>query len=65
MSRYAGPTDSVHWQYSVECAQCGHALYMPEWSEETSPRSVRHLWSCSDCGYQFETTVFFAERQAA
>jgi hypothetical protein len=26
---------------------------------------VRHLWSCTACDYQFETIVYFAEKQAA
>jgi ribosomal protein S27AE len=44
-----------------ECAQCGEALFMPEWSELVDERRVRHLWECHACGYAFETSVRFAE----
>jgi ribosomal protein S27AE len=43
------------------CAQCGEALFMPEWSEHQNERRVRHLWACDACGYRFETIVAFAE----
>jgi hypothetical protein len=44
----------------VECAQCGGAIVAPEWSEHRSERSVRNVWSCGACGYQFERTVYFS-----
>ena len=43
-----------------ECAQCGAAILMPEWSEWLNPACARHLWQCQACGYSFETTVRFA-----
>lgn len=43
-----------------ECAQCGEAIFMPEWSEWLNPACARHLWQCDACGYSFETTVRFA-----
>src|SRR5262245_6390985 len=43
------------------CAQCGQALYMPEWSEYLYQLHVRHLWECETCGYKFETLVSFPE----
>jgi ribosomal protein S27AE len=43
-----------------ECAQCGEAIFMPEWSEWLNPGCARHLWQCEACGYSFETTVRFA-----
>ena len=49
---YTGPV--------VECAQCGGAIVAPEWSEHRSERSVRNVWSCEACGYQFEHTVYFS-----
>lgn len=55
-SRYR-PTDC--------CDQCGEPMFLPEWSEYLSERRVRHLWSCEACGYRFETTVTFAEAEAA
>ena len=44
----------------LPCAQCGHGLSAPTWSEELGEQRVRYLWSCRACGYEFETTVFFA-----
>jgi hypothetical protein len=44
----------------VACAQCGDALYIPEWSEWLDGARVRHLWTCDACGYAFETTVRYA-----
>ena len=45
---------------ALECAQCGNAIYIPEWSEWLDSCRVRHLWQCEGCGYAFETTVRFA-----
>ena len=45
----------------IECAQCGEALYLPEWSEYRDKNSVRHLWKCEACDYAFETTVRFEQ----
>jgi predicted RNA-binding Zn-ribbon protein involved in translation (DUF1610 family) len=44
-----------------DCAQCGETIFMPEWSEFTESRRVRHLWECEACGYKFETLVCFPE----
>ena len=44
------------------CAQCGAPLAAPEWSEQVSERRMRHLWSCEACGYEFETSIYFAGR---
>ena len=45
---------------SSACAQCGEELAMPEWTEWLDSARVRHLWTCSACGYAFETTVRYA-----
>jgi len=45
----------------MPCAQCGDALFAPEWSEYLDDRHIRHLWSCDDCGYEFETLVRYPE----
>src|SRR5450759_2822195 len=37
------------------CAKCGYALFVTEWSEYVSERVVLNLWSCTKCGYRFET----------
>jgi hypothetical protein len=39
------------------CAQCGQALFAPEWTEYLDDHRVRHLWSCEACDYSFETLV--------
>lgn len=44
---------------ALPCAQCGTELKRPAWSEPVDERQVRHLWNCRDCGYVFETMVFF------
>ena len=51
----------------VPCAQCGEALFAPEWSEYFDDRRIRHFWSCDSCDYQFETMVSYppADAQAA
>jgi hypothetical protein len=43
----------------VPCAQCGEALFAPEWSEYFDDRRIRHFWSCDACDYQFETMVCY------
>ncbi len=45
---------------AARCEQCGSPLSLPEWSEQINERCVRHLWACDDCGYRFETSVYFA-----
>jgi ribosomal protein L37AE/L43A len=47
------------------CAQCGAALGAPIWAEHLNDRHVRNLWSCEACGYQFETSAYFAARNDA
>lgn len=44
---------------AVPCAQCGDRIPAPEWSEVFDECSIRHLWSCVSCGYEFETTVIY------
>jgi ribosomal protein S27AE len=62
MNRHTrGTAKSSHSRPQIECAQCGDALFMPEWSELVDERRVRHLWLCDACGYAFETTIRFAE----
>jgi hypothetical protein len=43
----------------LPCGQCGHSLFMPEWSEHVDERRVRHLWQCDACDYAFETIVSY------
>ena len=42
----------------MTCKQCGDTLIAPEWSEYVTKQHIRHLWHCTDCGYQFETSVY-------
>jgi ribosomal protein L37AE/L43A len=50
---------------SNECAQCGNVLIAPVWSEHLSEHSVRHLWNCDACDYEYETTVYLVPRVGA
>jgi ribosomal protein L37AE/L43A len=47
-----------------ECAQCGADIIAPDWSEHLSDHCVRNVWSCEDCGYQFEDTVYLSHQSA-
>jgi ribosomal protein L37AE/L43A len=49
----------------TDCAQCGATIIAPEWSEHLSDRSVRNVWSCEACGYQFEHTAYLFARELA
>ncbi len=42
-------------KFETTCAQCGSALIAPEWSEYVSERLVLNLWSCTNCGFRFDT----------
>jgi len=55
----------AHARPIVPCAQCGHRIYGPDWSEYPDDCHARHLWSCESCGYQFETYVRFPPQRAA
>ena len=46
-----------------DCAQCGVGIIALEWSEHLSNRRVRNVWSCTDCGYQFEDMVYLSARE--
>ncbi|AMN42840.1 hypothetical protein [Rhodoplanes sp. Z2-YC6860] len=49
----------------VPCAQCGEALFAPEWSEYFDDHRIRHVWSCDGCDYRFETLVSYPTPGAA
>ena len=51
----------VHRRVQNSCAQCGEAIFLPEWSEYLDRHRVRHLWECEACGYKFETLVAFPD----
>jgi hypothetical protein len=56
------PAAAIFPRMMQHCAQCGAPLVAPDWTEQMSERRVRHLWSCEACGYQFETSIYFAAR---
>ena len=45
-----------------QCAQCRTVIIAPECSGHLSDHCVRNVWSCEDCGYQFEDTVYLSGR---
>ena len=48
---------NYHSVFGMNCAQCGDLLIAPEWSEYADEHHVLHSWSCTNCGYQFDTTA--------
>jgi ribosomal protein L37AE/L43A len=40
------------------CAKCGYALIAPECSEYVIDGLVLNLWTCTKCGYRFETETY-------
>ena len=48
-------TSIRHPDQEVACSKCGDVLTIPEWSEFVSEGLVLNLWSCTKCGYRFET----------
>ena len=60
--RTASPRKVVQTRLLNHCAQCGEAIFLPEWSEYLDRYRVRHLWECKACGYKFETLVIFPDR---
>jgi primosomal protein N' len=50
-----------HPSLANACAQCGKALFMPNWSEYLTEHRLRHVWECEACGYKYETLVTFPE----
>jgi ribosomal protein L37AE/L43A len=41
--------------FGAKCEKCGETLIAPEWSEFVSERLVINIWSCANCGLEFET----------
>jgi ribosomal protein S14 len=59
--RTLSPRLSPYTRFANACAQCGKALFMPEWSEYLNEHRVRHVWECEACGYKYETQVTYAD----
>jgi ribosomal protein L37AE/L43A len=43
--------------FGMTCEKCGDTLITPEWSEYVSEHEVVNIWSCTTCGFQFETAT--------
>jgi ribosomal protein L37AE/L43A len=50
--------------FGMNCPECGDLLIVPEWSEYEDERHVLHLWSCTDCGCEFETQALLPAAEA-
>ena len=48
---------SQHFNCTARCMHCGQELGMPVSSEHVSENEVRQLFSCSNCGYEFEMLI--------
>jgi hypothetical protein len=44
------------------CPKCLETMVAPVTSEYVGEGRVRHSWSCDGCGYEFHTSVRFANR---
>jgi len=40
------------------CANCGAYIIAATWSERVNERCIRNVWSCDECGCEFETTAY-------
>ena len=50
--------------FGMNCTQCGDLLIAPEWSEYEDERHILNLWSCTNCGCQFETEALLPAAKA-
>jgi len=54
---------SIHdSEFETSCDKCGGATSAPKWSEYVSDGLVLNFWSCTKCGFQFETEAFVPAR---
>lgn len=54
-------TRLVNSNYCI-CPQCSAHLLAPQRAEHVNEQSVRHIWSCETCGYEFATAGFYGSR---
>jgi ribosomal protein L37AE/L43A len=47
------------------CPNCAAYIVAATWSERVSERCVRNVWSCESCGFEFETSTYFATERTA
>jgi uncharacterized protein with PIN domain len=45
------------------CPHCSAHLLAPERAEYVNEQSVRHIWSCEACGYEFATAASWVHAQ--
>ena len=45
-------------EFETTCDKCGVTLIAPKWSEYVCDGLVLNFWSCTKCGFQFETETF-------
>lgn len=59
MALYTMPITSGdnHYFQTPVCPVCGDILLAPNMSLHVNERRVRHVWSCEECGYVFDTAV--------
>jgi transcription elongation factor Elf1 len=43
---------------SFKCESCGQWLTAPKRSTYVNEDQITHLWACSKCGNEFETSIF-------
>ena len=41
--------------FGMNCPECGDLLIAPVWSEYEDEQHILNLWSCANCGCEFET----------
>ena len=45
------------WHFGTSCDQCCEEVIAPERSEYVSKYHVRHIWSCENCGHEFQMSI--------
>jgi ribosomal protein L37AE/L43A len=61
----ASGMDSASGKPQHLCPNCGAYIIAATWSERVSERCVRNVWSCESCGFEFETSAYFAAERIA
>ena len=50
--------------FGMNCLECGDLLIAPEWSEYEDEQHILNLWSCVNCGCEFETEALLPAAKA-
>jgi hypothetical protein len=56
-------TTGDRWHFGTSSEQCSDEVVAPDRSEYVSKYHVRHLWSCDNCGHEFEMSVNLLDRR--